>query len=357
MNVLLTCAGRRNYLIQFFREALGPDGRVFAADACAHAPALREADEAFILPLLSDPAYLDRLLAICQERRVDLLISLNDHELPLIARQHDRFREIGVFPVVSSPTVIETCYDKWRAFTFLQANGIPTARTYRSLDAAHGALAAGEIVFPLVVKPRWGSSSSGIEHVRDDEELRLVYALATKRYGLLADQSILIQERLDGDEYGLDVINDLEGRYATTLAKRKLVMRSGETDRAITVCHAGLERLGETLSGALGHIGNLDCDVFVSGERCAVLEMNPRFGGGYPFAHAAGANLPAALIAWARGETPDPDWLTLTPHMTVSKCDRVVVMGTDRVVRIEEWRETRLPDTEADRHQRVTSSE
>jgi carbamoyl-phosphate synthase large subunit len=337
VNVLLTCAGRRNYLIQFFRDALGADGRVFAADAAAHAPALCEADEAFVLPLLSDPSYLDRLLAICRERRVDLLIPLNDHELPLIARHHHCFRAIGTLPVISSPAVIETCYDKWRAFTFLEANSIPTARTYRSLATARDALAAGKIAFPLIVKPRWGSGSWGIEYARDDDELTLVYALAAKRYGpdsepaesACTGQSILIQEQLAGEEYGLDVINDLAGRYAGTLAKRKLVMRSGETDRAITVCHAGLARLGERLSGALGHIGNLDCDLFVSDGRCAVLEMNPRFGGGYPFAHAAGANLPAALIAWARGETPDLACFMLTPGMTLAKCDRIVAMSNE----------------------------
>lgn len=334
MNVLLTCAGRRNYLVQFFREALGGEGKIFAADASPHAPALREADEAFVLPRLDDPNYLDQLLAVCQERRVDLLIPLNDYELPLLARHRNCFRAIGTLPVISSPAVIETCYDKWRAFRFLEANGIPTARTYRSLDTARDDLVTGAIAFPLVVKPRWGSGSCGIEQVRESDELDLAYALAMKRHACslpvamrAADQAILVQEWLDGEEYGLDVINDLDGQYAGTLAKRKLLMRSGETDRAITVCHAGLERLGARLSGALGHIGNLDCDLFVSGEICAVLEMNPRFGGGYPFAHAAGANLPAALIAWARGETPDPAWLTLTPHLIAAKCDRIVAMS------------------------------
>jgi carbamoyl-phosphate synthase large subunit len=339
VNVLLTCAGRRNYLIQFFRDALGPDGAVFAADAAAHAPALREADAAFVLPRLDDPAYLDQLLAVCRERRIDLLISLNDYELPLLARHRDCFRAIGTLPVISSPAVVETCYDKWQSFRFLEAHGIPTARTYRSLDAAREALATGAIAFPLAVKPRWGSGSCGIERAHDAGELALVYALATRRQARsssaeqCAEPSILIQEWLDGEEYGLDVVNDLEGRYAATLAKRKLVMRAGETDRAITVRHEGLERLGATLGGALGHIGNLDCDVFVSGERCAVLEMNPRFGGGYPFAHSAGANLPAALVAWARGETPDPAWLTVTPNIAAAKCDRMVVASSEFAVR------------------------
>ncbi len=355
MNVLLTCAGRRNYLIQFFREALGPGGKVFATDAAIHAPALREADEAFVLPLLDDPTYIDRLLGICRERRVDLLISLNDHELPLLARHRARFRALGTRPVISSPAIVETCDDKWRSFIFLRTNGIPTPHTCLSLDAAREALAACEMAFPLVLKPRWGSGSAGIEQVEDADELWLAHALAARRYArfvppekraVAADRCILIQERLDGEEYGLDVINDLEGRYAGTLAKRKLIMRSGETDRAITVHHAGLERLGAVLSGALGHIGNLDCDVFVAGDTCTVVEMNPRFGGGYPFAHIAGANLPAALIAWARGETPDPAWLTVAPHITAAKCDRVLVLDTGRVVDIEDWREQRVASSE-----------
>jgi len=351
MNVLLTCAGRRNYLIQFFREALGPGGKVFATDADMHAPALREADEAFILPVVDSPIYIDRLLGICVERRIDLLISLNDHELPILARYCARFRAVGTRPVISSPAVVETCYDKWRSFLFLTANGIPTPRTFLSLGAAYAAIATGEITFPLVLKPRWGSGSSGIEHIEDAEELRLAYALAARRHARLAppeqrdlatDPCILIQEQLVGKEYGLDVINDLDGRYAGTLAKRKLLMRAGETDRAITVRHDGLERLGKALSGALGHIGNLDCDVFVTDETCTVLEMNPRFGGGYPFAHLAGANLPAALIAWARGEMPDPAWLTVAPNLTAAKCDRLLVLDTSCVMGITSWREQRV---------------
>jgi len=55
-----------------------------------------------------------------------------------------------------------------------------------------------------------------------------------------------------------------------------------------------------------------------------VLEMNPRFGGGYPFSHMAGANLPAALVAWADGGTIDEDWLRVRPNVVASKCDRLV---------------------------------
>ena len=91
MNVLVTCAGRRGYLVRSFQAAVGDAGSVFAADAAQEAPALQAADEAFIVPRVEDPGYVDRLLEICDERSVDLLISLNDLELPLIAWNRERF--------------------------------------------------------------------------------------------------------------------------------------------------------------------------------------------------------------------------------------------------------------------------
>jgi carbamoyl-phosphate synthase large subunit len=71
-------------------------------------------------------------------------------------------------------------------------------------------------------------------------------------------------------------------------------------------------------------VGNLDCDVIIGRDGPQVLELNPRFGGSYPFAHQAGANLPAALLAWARGETPRPEWLRVRENVTSAKCDRLV---------------------------------
>lgn len=135
------------------------------------------------------------------------------------------------------------------------------------------------------------------------------------------ERCVLIQEQLFGHEYVLAVINDLNGSYVNTFVKRKLHMLSGETDRAIVVEDEQLQKLGEAISQKLGHIGNLDCDVIIGQNGCFLLEMNPRFGGGYPFFHIAGANLPAALIAWASGENHEPDWLRVRPNIMAAKFD------------------------------------
>jgi carbamoyl-phosphate synthase large subunit len=335
MNVMLTCAGRRNYLVKFFQEALSGRGEVFAGDASAYAPALRQADKSFLLPPLNQTAYIDSLLTLCQRHRVLLLISLNDLELPLLARHSARFREVGTTPVISSPEVVDVCFDKWRTFEFLKACGLEAPNTYLSLADAREAVARGDIAFPLVVKPRWGTASIEIHYSDDDEELELDYTLARKRLPRTflreinatdPERCILIQKRLCGQEYGLDVVNDLEGQYVCTFVKRKLAMRAGETDQAITVKSDWLEGIGEVIGRKLGHIGVLDCDAIVTEDSCYVIDLNPRFGGGYPFSHMAGANLPAVLVAWANREHPDVHWLRVEPNIMASKCDGLVVV-------------------------------
>ncbi len=334
MNILLTSGGRRNYLVHYFREALAGRGRVFVADASADASALQEADQAFVVPPASDRSYIDHVLHICQKHGVRLLCSLNDLELPVLAQHRNSFLENGTIPVVSSLKVVETCFDKWATNHFLRKIGLTPPRTYVTLGEARSGL-AGDLSFPLVIKPRWGTASIGIEYPEDMEELEVTYRLATIRLmrSFLAgvsskdwDRCVLIQERLGGEEFGLDIVNDLSGRYVTTFVKRKLAMRAGETDKAVTVAHEALEAIGKRIGKTLGHVGNLDCDVFVSGTDCYVLEMNPRFGGGYPFSHEAGANLPAAMIAWAKGEIPDPKWLAIESGVASAKCDSLVVI-------------------------------
>jgi carbamoyl-phosphate synthase large subunit len=180
-----------------------------------------------------------------------------------------------------------------------------------------------------------------VELVEDDRELVLAHEWGRiqLRRTILArmshadsDNCFVIQEWLQGQEYGMDVVNDLEGRHVCTLGRRKLVMRFGNTDRAVTVTEPGLERLGKAIGQRLGHPGSLDCDVMATDKGWFVLDLNPRLGGGYPFSHLAGANLPAALIAWATREEPDPSWLRARPGVVVSRHDSVVVVGEGNTV-------------------------
>lgn len=334
MNILLTCAGRRNYLLQYFREALGTEGNIFVADSNPDASAMQEADGAFTVLPIYNPEYINQLLYICKENKIRLLISLNDLELPYISANRKRFEAIATLPVVSSMEVIDVCFDKWKTSIFAEKYALASPKTYLCFDDAKNAIESGELSFPLVVKPRWGSASIGIDIVYDLIEFELSYNLAKKRLprSILSrvnceeyERSILIQQMLHGEEYGLDIVNDLNGNYVSTFVKKKLSMRAGETDKAVTVDNFDLKLFGKFIGNNLNHIGNLDCDVFITDGRVYLLEMNPRFGGGYPFSHAAGAKLPDALVTWAKGQDADPAWFKIRNGIISSKCDRLVV--------------------------------
>jgi carbamoyl-phosphate synthase large subunit len=334
MNVLLTCAGRRNYLIEYFRSALAGRGAVFAADVNCHAPAMLEADRSFVVEHVSEPEYVDQLLAICQKNRVRLLVPLNDLELPILAEHRGRFAGHGILVCVSPPRVVELCFDKWAAYRFLQDRGLPVPKTFLSVEEARAAVHRAKLAGPVVLKPRWGSASVGILYVDAADDLARRYDQVREQVSRTSlagqsardpDRSVIIQECIIGQEYGLDVINDLAGRYAATLVRRKLAMRAGETDASITVQDEALTCLGARIGQALAHIGNLDCDVIVTMQGPGILDLNPRFGGGYPFSHVAGADLPAALLAWAEGNYVNPSWLRVRPNLLAAKCDRLVV--------------------------------
>ncbi|MGN0558012.1 MAG: GNAT family N-acetyltransferase [Acutalibacteraceae bacterium] len=319
MNILFTSVGRRSYLVKYFQEVLNGKGEVHVANSSEISPAFNVADKSVVTPLIYDNSYISFLKSYCVENKINAIISLFDIDLPVLAKHKKEFMDIGVTVVVSDYSSVEICNDKWKTYQFLLANGFDTPKTFISVDKALKSVASGEVSFPLMIKPRWGMGSIAVYEAETEEELKVFYK-KTKRniektylkYESSADidNSILIQEKLSGQEYGLDIINDLDGNYVTTIPKMKYAMRSGETDCAVTVDCPKLKELGRKLSGAVHHIANLDTDVFVKDEKCYVLEMNARFGGGYPFSHMAGVNLPSAIVKWLSGESVDTQLLT-----------------------------------------------
>lgn len=317
MNILFTCAGRRTYLLKYFKENLAEGDKVVATDMQLSAPALQVADVKLQVPAVYDPEYVNITLNICKEQKIDALLSLNDLELPILAENKDRFEELGVKVIVSDPEVIDVAFDKYKTAQWVESLGLVAPKTYLRLDDAKKALAAGEIEFPLFMKPRWGSGSIGLESIADMEELDIYYNLLMKKIkktilatASVGDEYIMIQEKLTGSEFGLDIMNDLNGNHVAVSVKQKLAMRAGETDKAVTVDIPEVREMGRKIGEALGHIGNLDVDIMqrADGAYC-VLELNPRFGGGFPFSYEAGVNLPKAIIQWVKGEEIAPAML------------------------------------------------
>ncbi len=333
INLLFTCAGRRNYLINYFKEAIKGQGRIFAADMSDTAPAMVDAHVALIVPGIYDDTYIDALKSIVKAHHITAIISLNDLELPILSKHKTDLESTGVKVIISSETVIDIAFDKMKTFDFITSIGLKTPDTYTTLDSAKSAISKGLLNYPLVVKPRWGSASIGIDFPETEAELDLAFQLQhiKLKKSILntasqddLDNAILIQEKMNGQEYGLDIVNDLDGNYFGTFVRKKLNMRSGETDKAVSVIDERFEELGKIVSENLKHVGNLDCDVFVANNKLYLLELNPRFGGGYPFSHEAGVNTCSIYIEWLKGNTDVSQFNNYEAGKLFSKCDRML---------------------------------
>lgn len=299
---------------------------------------MHEADRAYVAPRVDDPGYFDFLEKLCLENDIRLLLSLNDLELSHLSKQRERFEQLGVRVVVSSPEVIDICSDKIATNAFLIKHSFDTPEIYTSLDEVQEGMARGQLSIPVIVKARWGSGSIGLRKVESLEQLNDAFRTTTRTVrdsilsGMaLADKGphVVIQPCIDGDEYHLDIVNDLNGQWQATLVKRKIAMRSGETDRAVSERNGRLEEVGRRIGKQMRHVGNLDCDLLSCSKGDYIIDLNPRFGGGYPFSHAAGANVPAALLSWAEDTSHDPADLQMIPGIMSAKCAYLVSFSVD----------------------------
>lgn len=329
MNVLLTCAGRRHYLARYFRDALKDVGLLIGADMDLTAPALAACDRAHQVPAVSAPDYIDRIIEIIKCDDVQMVFSLNDLEVGLFSENRERIEAAtGATVFVPDPDALQICADKWETFRFSRDLSIPTIPTFLSPEYALAAIREGATRFPMIVKPRWGSASIALAVVEDEVALRDAFEACGKAVsqGMLAslgtDDAVIIQQFIVGIEYGVDFLFNAACEYQGFTAKRKLGMRSGETDKAVTVAPDRFQDLVGSIARSLRHRGNLDCDFLEQDGQLYLLEMNSRFGGGYPFTHQAGANHVQRLIDAAMGKPATK--YSYETGLAFAKCDILV---------------------------------
>src|SRR5690606_11671558 len=312
MNILITSTGRRTYMVDYFKDALDGRGKVFAANS-EMTYALKKADEYVLTPNIYDTTYVDFLLNYCAVNDIQAIISLFDIDLPVLAKNKSLFLEKGIKVIVSDFDFVSVCNDKWKTYQFIINNGFNAPNTFINLTSVKEALDKCELEFPLIIKPRWGMGSLGIFEAENVEELELFYkktkSAILKSYlryesAQNIDESIIIQEKIVGEEWGLDVFNDFDGNYLACVPKRKVAMRAGETDIAEVSTNEELVSFGSLISSITTHVANMDVDFFIKDGVKYILEFNCRFGGQYPFSHIAGVDFPRAIVSMLYGETP-----------------------------------------------------
>ena len=140
----------------------------------------------------------------------------------------------------------------------------------------------GKVKYPVFVKPVCGSASIAISKAYDRKTVELLFA---------HNEGLMIQEFLDGQEIGADVYIDMvSGEIVSIFTKKKIVMRAGETDKAVSFKDERLFQLIEKFVKEAGFRGQIDIDIFDMDGEYYISEVNPRFGGGYPHAYECGCN-------------------------------------------------------------------
>ena len=288
MNILILSAGTRNKIVQYFKKALAGKGWVIATDCSDIAPAIYDADKYYIVPRMSAPGYLDVILDICKRDKVDGVLSLIDPELSLLAEHDEDFKAVGTTVIGSTYELCEMALDKMQMYNWLEEHGYKCAKSYIDKEAFYADVESGLVTYPVFVKPVRGSASISISKVYDRETVELLFA---------HEGGLMIQEFLDGQEIGADVYIDMVSHEVVSIfTKKKLKMRAGETDKAVSFKDEKLFDLIERFAGETGYCGQIDIDLFEVNGEYYISEVNPRFGGGYPHAYECGADH-MALIA------------------------------------------------------------
>ena len=295
MNILILAAGTRNKVVQYFRRAVGGCGKVIATDASRLGPAIYDADQYYIVPSITEPGYIDLILDICKKEKIGGVLSLIDPELSLLAANKDRFRAVGTTVIGSTYELCEMSLDKMQMYQWLTAHGYKCAGSWMDKDAFYKAVEAGEVSYPVFVKPYRGSASISISKVYDRDTVELLFAHA---------DDLMIQEFLNGQEIGADVYIDMiSGEVISIFTKKKIKMRAGETDKAVSFKDPALFALIEKFVLEAGYRGQIDIDIFEINGEYYISEVNPRFGGGYPHAYESGCDHMKLILNNLEGKT------------------------------------------------------
>ncbi len=282
MNFLILAAGTRNKVVQYFKKTFDGIGQVIATDANNLGPAIYDADKYYIVPPITEPGYIDIILDICKKEQISGVLSLIDPELSLLAANEEKFKAVGTTIIGSSYDLCEMALDKMQMYEWLKAHGYNSARSWMDKEEFYKAVNGGEVSYPVFIKPYRGSASISISKVYDKETVDLLFA---------HEDDLMIQEFLNGQEIGADVYIDLiSGEVVSIFTKKKIKMRAGETDKAVSFKDSKLFTLIEKFVLEAGYRGQIDIDIFEINGDYYISEVNPRFGGGYPHAYESGCD-------------------------------------------------------------------
>lgn len=285
-NILITSAGQRVALVRNFKETLNryyPDSKVYTTDMNPlMAPAAYVSDGSFEVLRVTDPEYIAQLLELCKSNNVGMVVPTIDTELIVLSEHREQFAANGISVCVSSPDFIQLCRDKRNTSVFFEHHGV---RVPKTIDKSNP-------TFPIFAKPYDGSLSINLHRIFSKEEL-------TPQ--ILEDPKLLFMEYIDSNvykEYTVDMYYGKDHNVKCIVPRERIKIRAGEINKGRTAKNDIVDFLKNRLGYIEGCFGCVCLQLFYHPETKDIvgIEINPRFGGGYPLTYMSGANFPDLLI-------------------------------------------------------------
>ena len=314
MNILITSAGRRVSLVKIFQKtvkAYDANGKVFTTDMDPSLSAACQISDGFLeVPRVTDEAYIDILKSYCIENNISIIVPTIDTELEILSLVKENFMDANIFIAVSSTKICKAFYLKSLTEEFFQERGFDTPKILDDIE---------DCSYPIFAKLDNSSCSIGAE---------VVYTLEQAR-ALARDKNYIFQEWISGDEYTVDVFINRKGDIVSVVPRLRIEVRAGEVSKAKTVKDREIIEEVKNLCLSLeGAYGCLTVQLFKSANRIVFIEINPRFGGGYPLSYLSDANFAKYLIEDFMGNDLkyDEDWKDNTIMLRYDK--EVIVDGS-----------------------------
>lgn len=322
MNVLITSASRKVWLIKAFRKALSEEigGQVIVVDSSPRSAALHFADIAYVVPSGLGKEFLAAVQGICQRHKIKLLIPTRDEELPFFAKERQKLQNIGVSVMVPNIDTIEICQDKCMFIEFCLRHEFSVPKTYE--------VTKGAFEFPVFVKGRFGKGSKWAFRIDNELELRNLLSR-------LNDP--IIQEYVEAPEYTVDLFADFYGEVLSVVPRERLSIFGGESFIGKTCKNWDIINESIRLAKSLRLVGHNTIQCFWQDGQVKFIEVNPRYGGAANLGFAAGAFTPQMLVRLVLGKEVKPSIGDFEDGLYMLRYTEDLFLSEEEIKRIERF--------------------
>lgn len=314
-NTLILSAGRRKRLYDLIvdhYQSSNIDGQIFVADANPELSSVcMSSENALKILKVNETGYVDNLKQIINDHSINIVIPTIDPELIRVAGLEKIDHQFH--PIISNSKIVDTFATKTSTYNFFRDHDVKTPNIVKNPTKND---------LPLFAKLDNSSSSVGAQKVETEQQLLFL---------LNSEKNYVFQEFIDGNEFTIDFFVDYNKELTAIIPRQRLEVRAGEVSKALTVNDPDLiSQTKEVIKRLDGAYGPMCIQAIQNKTGIYFIEINTRFGGGYPLTHQSGANFIEYIYNHFFGipSTPTLDW---SSNMLMLRYDHEVIVSGHRI--------------------------